>query len=363
MTQAKEPDTGKAAEILVINPGSTTTKIAVFRGGEELFGRTITHDPELLKEMGDIFGQMDYREKLIREVLAEENYNVHNLAAAVGRGGMIIGLAGGGYRVTPELCRAMRSPDNPPHASSMGAELAYRIAEPLHLPSFIYDSTMGCELMPVAKISGLAELERYGCCHLLNSKAQAMRYAASIGKEYKELRLIIAHMGGGITVSAHRQGSVIDVSGYDDGPMSPERTGGIPLILWTRLCFSGKYTEKEVEKLISGRGGMLSYLGTTDCRKAEEMIAAGDSQAALVYEAMAYQVAKGIAQMSVALEGRVDAIILTGGVAHSQKMCALIKKYAAHLGEFVIMPGEDEMRALAQGALRILKGEEEGRIY
>ena len=206
MTQAKEPDTGKAAEILVINPGSTTTKIAVFRGGEELFGRTITHDPELLKEMGDIFGQMDYREKLIREVLAEKNYDVHDLAAAVGRGGMIIGLAGGGYRVTPELCRAMRSPENPPHASSMGAELAYRIAEPLHLPSFIYDSTMGCELMPVAKISGLAELERYGCCHLLNSKAQAMRYAASIGKEYKELRLIIAHMGGGITVSAHRQG-------------------------------------------------------------------------------------------------------------------------------------------------------------
>ena len=324
MTQAKEPDTGMAAEILVINPGSTTTKIAVFRGGEELFSRTITHDPELLKEMGDIFGQMDYREKLIREVLAEENYNVHNLAAAVGRGGMIIGLAGGGYRVTPELCRAMRSPDNPPHASSMGAELAYRIAEPLGLPSFIYDSTMGCELMPVAKISGLAELERYGCCHLLNSKAQAMRYAASIGKEYKELRLIIAHMGGGITVSAHRQGSVIDVSGYDDGPMSPERTGGIPLILWTRLCFSGKYTEKEVEKLISGRGGMLSYLGTTDCRRVEEMIAAGDSQAALVYEAMAYQVAKGIAQMSVALEAYhvdpevnhgIDTLITRAGAA------------------------------------------------
>ena len=180
-----------AMEVLTINPGSTTTKIAVFRGENKLFGKNISHDPAELAEMGDIFGQMDYREKLIREVLAEEKYDIKNLDAVVGRGGMIIGLHGGGYRVTPELCQAMRNPENPPHASSMGAELAYKIAEPLGVPSFIYDSTMGCELMPIAKISGLAELERYGCCHLLNSKAQAIRYAKSIGKEYKDLELII----------------------------------------------------------------------------------------------------------------------------------------------------------------------------
>ena len=348
-------------EILAINPGSTTTKIAVFCGEAELFSRTITHDAAELKAMGNIFGQMEFREELIREVLREENYDTAKLSAVVGRGGMIIGLHGGGYRVTKELCEAMRNPENPPHASSMGAELAYRIAQPLRIPSFIYDSTMGCELMPVAKVSGLAELERYGCCHLLNSRAQAMNYAK--GKEYKDLKLIVAHMGGGISVSAHRDGSVIDVSTYDDGPMSPERTGGIPLVLWTKLCFSGKYTESQVEKLISGRGGIVSYLGTTDCRKVEAMIRDGDEKAALIYEAMAYQIAKSIAQMTVVFRGDTDAVILTGGLANSPMLTEMIKDYAGYLGKFVIMPGEDELGALAAGAMRILKGEEGERTY
>ena len=197
-------------DILAINPGSTTTKIAVFHNMEELFSETITHDPTELKEMGGIFGQMPFRENLIREVLSQRNYDVKNLSAVVGRGGMIVGLHGGGYKVTPKLCEAMRDPKNPPHASSMGAELAYKIAEPLKIPSFIYDSTMGCELSNVAKISGLDGLERYGCCHVLNSRAQAINYAKSIDREYKDLNLIVAHMGGGITVSAHQNGSVID---------------------------------------------------------------------------------------------------------------------------------------------------------
>ena len=230
----------------------------------------------------------------------------------------------------------MRNPGNPPHASSMGAELAYKIAQPLGIPSFIYDSTMGCELIPIARISGLAELERYGCCHVLNSRAQAMNYAKSIGKEYKDLKLIVAHMGGGISVSAHKGGAVIDISTYDDGPMSPERTGGIPLILWTKMCFSGKYTESQVEKLISGQGGIMSYLGTTDCRKVEAMIKDGDEKAALVYEAMAYQIAKSIAQMTVALKGQTDAVILTGGLANSSMLTEMIKSYAEHLDEILI---------------------------
>lgn len=350
-------------DILAINPGSTTTKIAVFHNMEELFSETITHDPTELKEMGGIFGQMPFRENLIREVLSQRNYDVKNLSAVVGRGGMIVGLHGGGYKVTPKLCEAMRDPKNPPHASSMGAELAYKIAEPLKIPSFIYDSTMGCELSNVAKISGLDGLERYGCCHVLNSRAQAINYAKSIDREYKDLNLIVAHMGGGITVSAHQNGSVIDDCSYDDGPMSPERTGGIPLVLWTKLCFSGKYTEAEAEKLISGQGGMMSYLGVTDCREVESMIEKGDKKAALVYEAMAYQIAKCIAEMSVALKGMVDAVILTGGAAHSKLLTDMIKEYARHIGSFMVMPGEDELGALAAGAMRILKGEEEGRIY
>lgn len=257
----------------------------------------------------------------------------------------------------------MKDPKNPPHASSMGAQLAYDIAEPLGIPSFIYDSTMGCELSEVAKVSGLAEIERYGCCHVLNARAQAMNYAAHKNKEYRDMKLIVCHMGGGITVSAHEDGKIIDDCSYDDGPMSPERTGGIPLVLWTKLCFSGKYTEEEVEKLIAGRGGLVSYLGTTDCREVEAMIEAGSEKAATVYEAMAYQIAKCIAQMSVALKGKVDAVILTGGAAHSKKLTSMVEEYAGHIGEFVVMAGENELEALAGGAARIMRGEEEGREY
>ena len=327
----------KHTDILVINPGSTTTKIAVFRDMKVLFEETITHDPAKLKEMGDIFGQMDFREELIRETLRERGYDVKDLSAAVGRGGMIVGLCGGGYRVTPKLCQAMRNPDNPPHASSMGAELAYNIAKPLGIPSFIYDSTMGCELTEVAKITGLEGIERYGCCHVLNSRAQAMKYALAQGKRYEELNLIVAHLGGGISVSAHQNGKIIDDSTYDTGPMAPERTGGIPLILWTKLCFSGKYTESQVEKLISGRGGLVSYLGVTDCREVEDMIEEGSKKAALVYEAMAYQVAKAIAVMSVALKGSVDAVILTGGAAMPTYMGEeeVIKKNVALAQELI----------------------------
>ncbi len=350
-------------DILAINPGSTTTKIAMFRNMELMFEETITHDPAELKAMGDIFNQMDFRSELIKDVLADKEYDVADLAAVVGRGGMIVGLHGGGYRVTPKLCEAMKDPKNPPHASSMGAQLAYDMAEPLGIPAFIYDSTMGCELSEVAKVSGLAEVERYGCFHVLNTRAQGISYAESIGKDYKDLDLIICHMGGGITVSAHCKGQIIDGCSYDDGPMSPERTGGIPLILWTKLCFSEKYTEAQVEKLISGQGGLVSYLGVTDCREVEAMIADGDEKAATVYEAMAYQVAKGIAQTTVALKGSVDAIILTGGIAYSKKFTGMIEDYCKHLGKVVVMPGEKEMYALAAGADRILKGSEEGRIY
>ena len=353
----------KKTDILVINPGSTTTKIGVFRNLELLFEETITHDPDKHLGYGSIGAQLPYRAQLLREFLEERNYDLGLLKAAVGRGGMVIGLKGGGYKVNPALCEAMKSPDNPQHASSLGALLAYDISEQLGIPSFIYDSTMGCELTEVAKISGLAELERYGCYHVLNSRAQAMNYAESIGKKYEELNLIVCHMGGRISASAHKEGKIIDGVSYDDGPMSPERTGGIPLLLWTKLCFSGKYTEEEIEKLICGKGGLYSYLGVTDCREVEKMIEEGNKKAATVYEAMAYQVAKGIAQTSVALKGKVDAVILTGGAAHSKKLTEMIQDYAGHIGKFVIMPGEDELLALAKGAERILEGKEEAHIY
>lgn len=350
-------------DILVINPGSTTTKIGLFRNMELLFEETLTHDPDKLLAYGSIGAQLPYRAAVLQRVLTEKNYDTKSLRAVVGRGGMVVGLSGGGYVVNPALCEAMQSPKNPQHASSLGALLAYEIARPLGIPAFIYDSTMGCELTEVAKISGLEGIERYGCYHVLNSRAQAMNYAQSIGKEYKELNLLVCHMGGGISVSVHKEGKIIDGASYDDGPMSPERTGGIALLLWTKLCCSGKYTQAELEKLICGKGGLYSYLGVTDCREVEKLIENGDEKAALVYEAMAYQIAKSIAQMSVPLRGEVDGIILTGGMAHSKKLTDMIRGYAGHIGEFIIMPGEDELGALAKGAVRILEGKEEAHIY
>ena len=350
-------------DILAINPGSTTTKIGVFRDGELILEENITHDPDKLLAYGSITAQLPYRAKVLKDFLVSKNYDMRLLKATVGRGGMIIGLAGGGYRVTEKLCEAMKDPKNPQHASSLGALLAFDVAEELGIPSFIYDSTMGCELSEVAKISGLAELERYGCYHVLNARAQAMNYADSIGRDYNSLNLLVCHMGGGISVTAHKNGKIIDGASYDDGPMSPERTGGIALLLWTKLCYSGKYTEAEAEKLICGKGGLYSYLGVTDCREVEKMIADGDERAGVVYEAMAYQVAKAIASTSVALKGEIDGIILTGGAAHSKMLTEMVREYAGHIGEFIIMAGEDELDALAKGADRILAGKEDANIF
>ncbi len=350
-------------DILVINPGSTTTKIGVFRDLEPLFEKTVTHAPEDLLAFGDIISQESYRVDLINKALDEKGYNRSGLKGVVGRGGLIIGIKGGGYRVDDKLCEALKSPENPQHAANLGGIIAEKIARELGLPAFIYDSPTGCELTEVAKISGLAELERFGSYHVLNSKAQARNYAASIGKSYSDLRLLVCHLGGGVTVTAHLDGNIIDGASYDEGPMSPERTGGIPLLLWNNLAFSGKYTEEEAEKLICGKGGLYSYLGTTDCREVEAMVRDGNEKAAVVYEAFAYQVAKSIAQVSVALKGKVDAIILTGGAARAELLRNMIMDYAPHIGEYVLLPGEAELLALAQGADRILRGEEEANYY
>lgn len=397
----------KKTDILAINPGSTSTKVGVFRlteaaaapdeagkaaggsaagtsaagtsvadasiagtsvaGGSaeltELFVETIDHNPNHLLSFGDLEGQLPYRREVIESVLGDRGYDTGRLMAVVGRGGQLPGLKSGGYRVNPQFCTDMMSPKNVQHASNLGAPLAYEIAAPLGIPSFIYDSTRGCDFAEVAKISGLAELTRFGNCHVLNSRAQAINYGNQIRKAYQDLHLVVCHMGGGITVSAHEGGKIIDNSSYDEGPMSPERTGGIQLTTWTELCFSGKYTHEEMQKLICGKGGLYSYLGITDCRQVEQMIAEGNGRAKLVYEAMAYQVAKGIAAMTVALKGKVDAIILTGGAAHSKMLCDMIQEYAGHLGQFVIMAGEDELGALARGAARIMAGEEEANAH
>lgn len=352
-------------DILVINPGSTSTKIAVYtnRNEDVRFEENIVHDEEKILSFPNVASQRAYRKEMILNMLEEDGYDLANLSAVVGRGGMVYELEDGGYRVNEKLCDRLASSEIPQHASSLGGLLAYMIAEPLGLPAYIYDSTMGCDLLDVVKITGIAGIEKYGATHLLNSRAQAIKYAASVGKDYREMQFIVCHMGGGITANAWRGGKVIDTAAYDDGPMAPERSGGIPLLLFKKLCFDGRHTEKDMEDLISGKGGLYSYLGTKDCREIERRIESGDDYARLVYEAMALQVAKSIAGLSCVLQGKVDVIILTGGIARSKILTDMIEDYCGHIGKIEVMAGESEMEALADGALRMLKGEEVAKEY
>ncbi len=356
-------------DILVINPGSTSTKIAVYRycsesnGPAPLLEENIVHDDEIINAFPNVAAQKNYRKDMILDFLRRSFYDFKRLSAVVGRGGMVYGLSGGGYQVNEKLCDRMASPDIPQHASSLGALLAFAIAEPLHVPSYIYDSTMGCDLLDTVKVTGIAEIEKYGATHLLNSRAQAMIHAASLGRAYRSMQFIVCHMGGGITVNAWKDGKVIDVASYDDGPMAPERSGGVPLLLFQKLCFDGRHTQADIEALISGKGGLYSYLGTKDCREVERRIAEGDTYAKMIYEAMALQIGKAIAGLSCTLKGQVDFIILTGGIAYSALLTDMIRAYCGHIGEIVVMPGEREMEALAAGALRMLQGEEEAKRY
>jgi len=352
-------------DILVINPGSTSTKLAVFTdGGSRIaFETNIVHAEEEINGFPNIGAQRGYRTETVMDFLRSNHYDMENLSAVVGRGGMAPELNGGGYLVNEKLCERMASPDIPQHASSLGAMIAYEIANPLGLPAYIYDSTMGYELLDIAKITGIAEVERHGAIHLLNSRAQAIRYYKEAGAEYRDKQFIVCHMGGGITASAWQGGKVIDVSSYDDGPMAPERSGGIPLLLFKQLCFDGKHTEADMEKLISGRGGLYSYLGTKDCREVERMIADGDDYAKTVYEGMALQIAKAVAGISCTLEGQVDVIILTGGIAHSKMLTGMIQDYCQHIAPIQVLAGESELEALAGGAVRMMLGEEDAQIY
>lgn len=350
-------------DILAINPGSTSTKLGIYRNMELLFETTIRHDPEKLLSFGPIAEQHEYRTQLVRAFLKENDYNLSYLKAVVGRGGNIRGIKSGGYLVNEDFCEGVKDPSINQHACNLGAPMAYSVAQPLGIPAYIYDSPIGTDLTDVARVTGVAGMEREGLYHVLNSRAQAINYAQEQGKDYKDISVIVCHLGGGITVTAHREGKIIDGVSYDDGPMAPERTGGMRLLQWNKLCYSGKYTIEEMEKLVCGRGGLYSHLGTTNCLEVEKRINEGDKKAKLVYEAMAYQVAKGIAAVSVALKGKMDTIIITGGIAHSKMLTGMIMDYASHIGDFTLMPGEDELFALASGANRILEGKEEASIY
>ncbi|MGB9813713.1 MAG: butyrate kinase [Thermovenabulum sp.] len=352
-------------EILAINPGSTSTKIAVFKDEELMFEEKISHSTEELRDFKTIFDQYPFRKRIILDVLHKRNYNIKNLSAVVGRGGLIKPVEGGTYKVNEKMLEDLKKGVLGEHASNLGGVLAYEIASETGIPSFIVDPVVVDEMEPIAKITGVPEIKRKSIFHALNQKAVAKRYAKSIGKRYEELNLIVAHMGGGITVGAHKKGRVVDVNnGLDgEGPFSPERSGQLPALDFAKLILSKNMNLEEIKKMIAGKGGLVAYFGTNDAREIGKRIDEGNDEAKLVYEAMAYNIAKEIGACAAVLSGKVDAVILTGGLAYDSKLVNWIKERISFIAPVEIFPGEDELKALAEGALRVLRGEEAAKEY
>ena len=354
-----------AYKLLIINPGSTSTKIGVYSGEKEVLVETLRHSAEEIGMYDTIFDQKGFRKEVIMKVLKENNIDVNSLDAIVGRGGMLRPIPGGTYEVTDKLLEDLKVGVSGQHASNLGGILAHEIAKEVGIKSFIVDPVVVDELQDIARISGMPELPRRSIFHALNQKAVAKRYAKENNKKYDELNLVVVHMGGGVSVAAHKNGQVIDVNNTldGDGPFSPERAGSVPVGDLVKLCFSGKYTESEVYSKIVGKGGYVAYLNTNDVRDVLKAIEEGDNHAKLIFDAFIYQISKAIGEMSVVLKGKVDTIILTGGIAYSPVVINAIKENVNWISNLTVYPGEDELLALAQGAIRVLDEEEEAREY
>ena len=354
-----------AIKSLIINPGSTSTKIGVFEDETLLFEETLRHSTEEIAQYASLVDQKDFRKQIILDLLDKKNFDIKSLQVVVGRGGMLKPIPGGTYAVSDELLHDLKIGVQGQHASNLGGILAREIGDSIGVPSFIVDPVVVDELIPIARYSGVPELPRTSVFHALNQKAVAKRFAKEQGKAYDSLNLIVVHMGGGVSVGAHEKGNVIDVfNALDgDGAFSPERAGAVPSGALVKLCYSGKYTEKEVYKKIVGGGGFNAYLNTNDMRDVEKMVEGGDKNAEEIRDAFIFQVAKNIGSMSCVLKGKVDQIIMTGGIAYDKQVIAGLKERVGFIAPVTVYPGEDELLALAQGALRVLNKEEAAKEY
>lgn len=350
---------------LIINPGSTSTKIGVFEDETLLFEETLRHSTEEIAQYASIVDQKDFRKQIILDLLEEKKFDIHSLQVIVGRGGMLKPIPGGTYAVTDDLLHDLKIGFQGQHASNLGGILAREIGDSIGVPSYIADPVVVDELMPIARYSGVPELPRTSVFHALNQKAVSKRYAKETGVAYDSLNLVVVHMGGGVSVGAHEKGRVIDIfNALDgDGAFSPERAGAVPSGALIQMCFSGKYTEKEVYKKFVGNGGFNAYVGTNDMRDVEKMVESGDEKAKAVRDAFILQVAKDIGSMACVLNGKVDQIIVTGGIAYDKAVVDGLKERAGFIAPFTVYPGEDELLALAQGALRVINGEEKAMTY
>ncbi|ABG86354.1 butyrate kinase [Clostridium perfringens] len=354
-----------AYKLLIINPGSTSTKIGVYEGEKEILEETLRHSAEEILKYDTIFDQLDFRKEVILKVLKEKGIDINELDAVVGRGGMLKPIEGGTYEVNEAMVEDLKIGVQGPHASNLGGILSNEIAKEIGKRAFIVDPVVVDEMEDVARLSGVPELPRKSKFHALNQKAVAKRYAKEHNTSYEDVNLIVVHMGGGVSVGAHRKGRVIDVNNAldGDGPFSPERAGGVPSGELLEMCFSGKYSKEEVYKKLVGKGGFVAYANTNDARDLIKLSQEGDEKGSLIFNAFIYQIAKEIGSMAVVLDGEVNAIVLTGGIAYSDYVTNAINKKVKWIAPMVVYGGEDELLALAQGAIRVLDGVEEAKIY
>ncbi|MCJ7508405.1 MAG: butyrate kinase [candidate division Zixibacteria bacterium] len=351
--------------ILSINPGGSSTKIALYEGQNPLIMETIRHPADELSKFKGTLEQLEYRKKIVQNFLEKNKLKMEKLSAVVGRGGAFKPLISGTYRVNEKMLSDIREGRvAADHVSNLGAMIAYELTKNSQVPAFIVDPVSVDEFTEVARVSGLPELERKSLSHALNIKMVAHKAASRLKKKYQELNLVIVHLGTGISVSSHSKGKMIDVNNANDGgPFSPQRTGSLPVTGLAKLCFSGKYDYSQMYELITRKGGLLAYLGTDDVQEIEKRIEKGDQKAKLIYEAMVYQIAKEIGAMATTLLGKVDSIVITGGIANSKKLVNSIKERVKFIAPVMVFPGEDEMEALTLGVLRVLNKEEEAKEY
>ncbi|MEN3042844.1 MAG: butyrate kinase [Fervidobacterium sp.] len=351
--------------IFVINPGATSTKVAVFEGKNKILQENLYHTVEELERYKNIIEQKEMRKNAIIAFLEKNNLSLEDFDAIAARGGILPPVESGTYLVDENMVDYLLNKTKVQHASNLAAVIAYELAKSCNkeLPVYITDPVSVDEMIPEARLSGIKDIQRKSLSHISNMRAVGIRIAEELGKRFSELNMVIAHLGSGISVAPFEKGRMIDVNNAnDEGPFSVERTGELPVGDVVKLCYSGKYTKDEIKKMFIGRGGLAAYLGTNDLREAFKL-AENDPKALEVIEAMAYQIAQEIGAMCVALKGKVDAIVFTGGMAYSERFVNMIKAYIYKFGPIFVVPGEMEMEALAYGALRVLNGEESIKVW
>ena len=350
--------------ILAINPGSTSTKVAVFKKNENVLQKNLSHSSEKLETFEKLTDQYDYRKNIILEWLKENDFNLENFKAIVARGGLLRPMPSGTYEVTDEMIKDLEIGIQGTHASNLGGLLAKSLGDMVDIPSFIVDPVAVDEFEDVARISGMPDIKRKSLLHALNIKAIAHRVSKEKNKDLNDLPMIIAHLGGGISVVPIKNGKMIDANNANEmGPFSPERAGGLPVGDIMKMCYSGDYTYKTLKPKLRGKAGLVAYTGTNDVREVIKKIEKDDKEAKLALDSMAYQIAKEIGKMATVLDGNVESIVLTGGVAYSEYVANIIKNHIDFIAEVIVKPGEDEMIALNEGALRVLEGPETAKIY